>query len=923
MKRATLSVSLLLFVYTVWMLPSTAHAAACTPDWTVTMTATDARSSPTSAKAVFGVGSGATANNDGVGCDVQAPPSPPSSVYATFSSADNTPLLTDIRANNQPNQWTMNVSLNSTNDYPLVLSWDQATLTGSGTYLLTNDTYIAALNDVREPLTVDMRSASSATFYQLSGGAASVRDRTFSIVYTPLTVSKSADNTPPNFSQTINYTVVLANNSSADVTGVTITDTVPTGLSFVNGSTSLTGASAGTTGNAPNLASGVTVPANSQVTLTYQMSVSATTIGTTITNIVNVISTGINKPITANATVTTADSIAPVLSLPSNMTVEATSSSGATVTYSATATDAVDASPVVVCSPASGSTFAIATTTVNCTATDASNNQSSGSFTVLVNDTTAPALTLPSTINKTTTNRNGTTATFSVTATDAVSSSPIISCSSTSGSTFAVGTTTVNCTATDDAGNQAAGSFQIVVVYQTTVTTSAGWNLLSIPLVADNMAVSAMFPEATAAYEYNGGGYIVTNTFTPGTGYWVHFPSGKTYTIQGQPYNGVGKVAVQSGWNLIGPYDSVATTFFIQSPNALESSFFGYSGSGYQSATSLNPWQGYWVKVTSNGELFYNGSQARRGTAINAPMACTKAWNAVLTVTDSAGNQQHLEIGTSATATTGTDTGCDALSPPAAPEFDAVLSQSGDRLLTDIRPTNTGTHVFKVDVTLKDTTKFPITISWNSADFPSAGTTSVQLLDDLSGVTGNAAVDMKTASTASYANALNIKQRTFTIQYNDATAVTLDSFSATQTGAGEVTVMWTTSAEIDHAGFNIYRRAANSRAAWESINSGLIASRGVGGQGANYQFTDQNVTNGAWEYLLEDVENDGDRYRHTAAIVQADVQLLTVVALSEVGANRPIDNPMFLVWTTLLSILTATLIRSNDLVSKEAIHENV
>ena len=49
--------------------------------------------------------------------------------------------------------------------------------------------------------------------------------------------------------------------------------------------------------------------------------------------------------------------------------------SGAVVTYvKPTASDIVDGTVTVNCAPASGSTFPIATTTVNCTATDGPGN---------------------------------------------------------------------------------------------------------------------------------------------------------------------------------------------------------------------------------------------------------------------------------------------------------------------------------------------------------------------------------------------------------------------------------------------------------------------------------------------------------------------------------------------------------------------
>lgn len=111
----------------------------------------------------------------------------------------------------------------------------------------------------------------------------------------------------------------------------------------------------------------------------------------------------------------------PVLQLPANITAEATSASGAAVTYTATATDDLDPSPVVSCSPASGSTFPLGTTTVTCTATDAANNSSSGSFTVTVQDTTAPAVTCTNGPNPSGKNEpNGNAGFRTITATDAV-----------------------------------------------------------------------------------------------------------------------------------------------------------------------------------------------------------------------------------------------------------------------------------------------------------------------------------------------------------------------------------------------------------------------------------------------------------------------------------------------------------------------
>lgn len=79
------------------------------------------------------------------------------------------------------------------------------------------------------------------------------------------------------------------------------------------------------------------------------------------------------------------DTTAPVLTMPANIVADATTAAGTAVSYAVTALDLVDPAPGVTCSAASGSVFAIGTTTVTCAARDASGNVSPpATFTVLV-----------------------------------------------------------------------------------------------------------------------------------------------------------------------------------------------------------------------------------------------------------------------------------------------------------------------------------------------------------------------------------------------------------------------------------------------------------------------------------------------------------------------------------------------------------
>ena len=82
--------------------------------------------------------------------------------------------------------------------------------------------------------------------------------------------------------------------------------------------------------------------------------------------------------------VTAGDENAPALHLPGPISVPATSPDGAVVEYEVTADDDTDPEPTVACEPVSGSTFPIGDSTVECTASDASGNDATGSFTVHV-----------------------------------------------------------------------------------------------------------------------------------------------------------------------------------------------------------------------------------------------------------------------------------------------------------------------------------------------------------------------------------------------------------------------------------------------------------------------------------------------------------------------------------------------------------
>jgi hypothetical protein len=160
------------------------------------------------------------------------------------------------------------------------------------------------------------------------------------------------------------------------------------------------------------------------------------------------------------------DTTAPALSLPGDITREATGPSGAAVSFTATASDVVSGAVPVTCSPVSGSTFGLTTTTVHCSAQDGAGNTGNGAFHVTVRDTTAPAIAPHSDITVTATGDSKAIVTYTnPTATDLVDGPVDVSCAPPSGSTFNVGTTVVTCTAKDSRNNVATSTFNVIVSY--------------------------------------------------------------------------------------------------------------------------------------------------------------------------------------------------------------------------------------------------------------------------------------------------------------------------------------------------------------------------------------------------------------------------------------------------------------------------
>jgi hypothetical protein len=164
-------------------------------------------------------------------------------------------------------------------------------------------------------------------------------------------------------------------------------------------------------------------------------------------------------------TVTVNDAQLPTISCPADLMVGTDEGEcSAVVNYDPPVFDDNCPDVTVACDPPAGSTFPVGTTTVTCTATDAADNTADCTFDVTVADTEPPMIACPADIAV----AAPTDAFFVMVEYDDPTVSDncpgaMFACEPPSGSNFLLGTTTVTCTATDEAGHTASCTFTVFV----------------------------------------------------------------------------------------------------------------------------------------------------------------------------------------------------------------------------------------------------------------------------------------------------------------------------------------------------------------------------------------------------------------------------------------------------------------------------
>lgn len=180
-----------------------------------------------------------------------------------------------------------------------------------------------------------------------------------------------------------------------------------------------------------------------------------------------------------------------------------------------------------------------------------------------------------------------------------------------------------------------------------TMRVEAGWNLLSLPLVVTDGVKSSLFPSATSdAFLYQNE-YIAEDTLTNGYGFWMKFNSAETFVITGDTifYD---VMEVQPGWNLIGSLTTPAAVNMIRSNpiGIITSDFFYYSsGAGYQSADTIQPGKGYWVKVNQSGSIILDAITGKACPGVSTVEYEGKIYNTVQ-IRSQCWLKENLDVGT-------------------------------------------------------------------------------------------------------------------------------------------------------------------------------------------------------------------------------------------------------------------------------------
>ena len=134
-----------------------------------------------------------------------------------------------------------------------------------------------------------------------------------------------------------------------------------------------------------------------------------------------------------------------------------------------------------------------------------------------------------------------------------------------------------------------------------TLELRAGWNMVSLPVVPDDMSAASVL-DGIAFFQlvtWSGSGYVASSEFEAGRGYWLLVLEDVNVTVSGESVDSL-SLSLSPGWSMVGgTYDEAQAAEVFPGFYQLVT----WTGTGYTPATVFEPGKGYWALVLTETQI--------------------------------------------------------------------------------------------------------------------------------------------------------------------------------------------------------------------------------------------------------------------------------------------------------------------------------
>ncbi len=226
---------------------------------------------------------------------------------------------------------------------------------------------------------------------------------------------------------------------------------------------------------------------------------------------------------------------------------------------------------------------------------------------------------------------------------------------------------------------------------------NVGWHLTSIPLIPPSTAIADIYGDdvtgAYFVYDYSqAGGYGLVQNVDHGYGYWLALENSALIDVTGLTAVNPVTIPLSLNWNMVGcamaaPVsrddllftDGITTHTFVNAVTTgwISAAFYSFNnGTGsYMTATTLTPWEGYWLQALVENLDMITNPPYDHGTSKEysiVDQGDEDDWQIGILVEQGAIQNRLTRLGVKPDATNGFDSLYDLPVPPIAPSGDYV-----------------------------------------------------------------------------------------------------------------------------------------------------------------------------------------------------------------------------------------------------------